>query len=296
MIKPKISILVPTYNRSSLLKQAIKSILKQSYADFEIIVVDNNSSDDTEAVVMQFTDGRIRYLKNTANVGPIRNHNIALSLAKGEYIHMFSDDDLMLENNLALKVDILEKNENIGLVHSNINIIGADGLVSSPSHWASSSKYWSRVKSSPVMKGADCYDILYNDWNFIAMPTVMIRRSILDSNNLEFNNQLKYLVDWDLWIKCCLHCDLYFVDETLVSYRVHNNNETSLIDKNNYELELLLIKLSLLAFNSEKIDKNKSIQDIHQSVLNQMRLLYSDSVKTSPIKSVLRRALAMLGT
>lgn len=295
LVKPKVSILVPTYNRSALLKQSINSILVQSYSNFEIVVVDNNSIDDTEQVIREFADPRIKYFKNPINVGPIRNHNIALSLCRGEYIHMFSDDDLMLENNLSLKVDILDKVQHVGLVHSSINIIDSNGVISSNDHWASKSSHWQDVKSKAIMSGEECYSILYDTWNFISMPTVLVRKSLLDTNNLEFNNQLKYLIDWDLWLKCSLYCDFYFIDNPLVSYRTHNNNETSLIEKSTYELEILLIKVSLLAFNSKLIDKDKNLFEIHQSVIVQLRLLYGDEAKRPLIKRIMRKAISIFG-
>ncbi|RYE12500.1 MAG: glycosyltransferase, partial [Rickettsiales bacterium] len=245
-MNPTVSILVPTYNRSALLKKALVSILGQSFSDYEIIVVDNCSSDDTEEIVASLRDNRIRYHKNDINIGPIGNHNIALLLSKGKYVYTFSDDDIMMPNNLESKVKILETHNNVGLVHSNISVINENNDVISE-HWAYNMKVGHRLKLEPLMTGSEAYKYLYREWNFISMPSVLIRKSILDSHRLWFNNQLNYLVDYDLWIKIAKIADFYYINEALVSYRTHSNNESSALTNNIYYKELTLIKISLLS-------------------------------------------------
>jgi glycosyltransferase involved in cell wall biosynthesis len=98
---PMVSILIPTYNRASLLQQAIRSALSQTYDNLEIVVSDNASTDETSAILAQQTDSRITLLRQTTNVGPIRNINACLGSAQGEFVLVLSDDDLLLPHCIA---------------------------------------------------------------------------------------------------------------------------------------------------------------------------------------------------
>ncbi len=248
---PKVSVLIPTYNRSAFLKQAIESVLNQSLQDFEIIVVDNFSTDNTEEVMQVYSkNGNIIYVKNSANLGAVNNYNRALRLASGQYIHLFSDDDIMNEpDNLAIKAKILDDFPNVGLVHSFTYGIDECGIVKDTKQHIPEKNWAKLYKNSPVAKGKICFDILYNSSNFISMPTVMLRKSILDANKLEFNNQLNYLIDWDMWLKMSFLSDFYYINRPLVYYRTHTNNETNHLLHKYYEihfLELFILKCSLL--------------------------------------------------
>lgn len=106
---PKVSVVIPTHNRSSLLRRAIQSVLDQTYQDFEIIVVDDASTDDTEAVVKGFADERIRYVRHSENRGEAASRNTGIRLAKGEYIAGHDDDDVWLPPKLEKQVKAFEK-------------------------------------------------------------------------------------------------------------------------------------------------------------------------------------------
>lgn len=269
----KISVLIPTFNRCPLLRMAVASVLNQSFRDFEIIVVDNCSEDNTETMIQNFDDNRIRYIRNQTNIGPINNHNKALDLALGDYIYFFSDDDVMLEDNLLLKSSILDNYPKVGLVHSNINIIDSDGKFVSQ-HWAYGQKEWELLVNNNLLSGETCYNMLYNGWNFISMPSVLVRRILLQKNKITFNNQLKYLIDWDLWLKCAMHSDFYFINKHLVEYRIHNTNESSLINVEVFLKELITIKFCLLnLYSKSSLDMNYEVKKIVASTINQVAWL-----------------------
>jgi glycosyltransferase involved in cell wall biosynthesis len=248
---PQVSILVPTYNRCRLLLDALTSILKQSYTDFEVIVVDNCSPDGTEAAMRSLRDERIVYVRNEVNVGPVNNHNRALRLARGKYVYFFSDDDVMLEHNLARKVEVFEKYPSVGVVHCSINTIDGEGNTISTGHWALGDLQQA-MTSQPLMPQATAFELLYNRWNFLAMPTVVVRREVLQQNRLEMNNQLKYLYDWDLWLKLALKTDFYYLDEVLVLYRAHATNDSNSFTPKVLFKEMTLSKLGMLnLFNQD---------------------------------------------
>jgi glycosyltransferase involved in cell wall biosynthesis len=97
---PFFTVIIPTYNRADLIEVAINSVLQQSFTDFEIIVIDDASQDDTEKVVSKFSDTRIQYIKNERNLERSRTRNKAINLAKGNYITFLDSDDYYLENHL----------------------------------------------------------------------------------------------------------------------------------------------------------------------------------------------------
>jgi len=119
MEKEKISIIIPTRNRSNYLKRAIESVLQQSYQNIEIIVVDDASTDDTEKVVRSFKDSRIIYIKNRERQGPNFCRNVGLKKASGKYIAFLDDDDYYSDKDkLKKQIDLFKKNENLGFVGS----------------------------------------------------------------------------------------------------------------------------------------------------------------------------------
>ena len=105
---PKVSVCIPTYNRPDFLRQAIESVLAQTFSDYELIISDNASEDSTTDLISSFKDRRIIYIRKEKNIGAIDNFNSCLAAAKGEYITIFHDDDIMLPDNLAFKVEALD--------------------------------------------------------------------------------------------------------------------------------------------------------------------------------------------
>lgn len=119
MEKEKISIIIPTRNRSNYLKRAIESVLQQSYQNIEIIVVDDASTDDTENIVRSFRDPRIIYIKNDKRRGPNFCRNLGLKKSSGEYIAFLDDDDYYSDRDkLKKQIELFKKNKNLGFVGS----------------------------------------------------------------------------------------------------------------------------------------------------------------------------------
>jgi glycosyltransferase involved in cell wall biosynthesis len=121
---PKISILICTYNRANFIEKAIQSVLNQTLIDFEIIIMDDDSKDNTEDIIKSLKDSRIKYYKNETNLGISRNRNLGLSKSAGKYIAILDSDDFWIDNNkLQKQFDFLENNPEYVLIGSNIKII-----------------------------------------------------------------------------------------------------------------------------------------------------------------------------
>jgi glycosyltransferase involved in cell wall biosynthesis len=126
-MQKKVSVCIPSYNTELFIGETINSVLASEYQNFEIIIHDDASSDNTPAIVESFRDSRIRFYKNERNVGPVRNWNLAMTKATGEYVSLIADDDLYGPFWLMFAVYHLEKNPRIDWVHTAHRIIDAEG-------------------------------------------------------------------------------------------------------------------------------------------------------------------------
>lgn len=243
----KVSVIVPTFNRSNLLKLSIESILKQDYPNFEIIVTDNASNDNTSEIINSLKSDKIIYFRNSSNIGIAKNHNMALELCTGEYIHIFSDDDIMLPGCISKKVDILNLYPTVGLVHSDINIINGQGQITSNFHWGKSAwKKWESIHSESKLFSKEIYhNYLYRIRNTISMPSVMIRKSIIKQVGF-IDIRLNYLIDIDYWLKITLFEDVYYINEKLVSYRLYETNVYNKISFIEHRKEYKIAKKNII--------------------------------------------------
>lgn len=124
---PKVTVAIPTYNRAHYLKESIPSVLAQTFMDFNLVIIDNASTDNTGEVVRSFADPRIEYFRNECNLGIIGNWNRAIELCVGEYLNIFGDDDKMLPNFLEKSVTILDAFPQIGFTFSHCNKVNEQG-------------------------------------------------------------------------------------------------------------------------------------------------------------------------
>lgn len=131
-----ITVVIPTFNRSGLLREALASVLEQDVEGMEVIVADNASADDTPEIVAAVGDRRVRLDRLGHNIGMARNHLRAVSLGTGRYVTILQDDDLMLPGNLSRKLEILESRPDVAMVHSAFRLETLDGeIVDARANW-----------------------------------------------------------------------------------------------------------------------------------------------------------------
>jgi hypothetical protein len=217
---PVLSVCIPTYNGAAYLAEAMKSVLDQTLADFELIVVDDASTDATVEIAKSFEDRRIRHFSNRVNRGLVGNWNRCIELARGTYVCLFHQDDVMMPDNLAAKVSFLDRRPTAGFVHSNVLQVGPQGELLSAS--------WS-PKPAPddvgLHAGAAVLDKLLRGWNTVCAPSVVLRRACVDVLG-PFDGRLPYTADWEMWMRAAVFFDVGYLIEPLVKYRRHERNET----------------------------------------------------------------------
>ena len=214
---PLVSVLMPSYNYASYIREAIESVRSQTFVDFELIIVDDGSTDDSWQIISEYVDLDSRVLAvRQVNQGPSAATNCALNLAKGRYITAFTSDDRCLPTRLEKQVGFLEGNLNFDVVGSFIEEIDAHGEVKISGQYSEwFNKYLSiNDPDSWVWK------------NLLASPTLTFRKSFFSTYG-NYDPKLIYTQDWELWIRALSQgCKIHVIQEPLLQYRSHGSNLT----------------------------------------------------------------------
>jgi glycosyltransferase involved in cell wall biosynthesis len=214
---PQVSVCIPTYNGAAFLAEAIESILSQSFKDFELLIVDDGSTDTTLDIARSFTDPRIVIHENETRLGIPGNWNRCLSLARGEYICIFHQDDVMMPKNLVKKVKILDASPEISFVHSAVELLVDNDAPQLLENWVES------AVDDFLLEGQRYFRKLLLQGNLICAPTVVARRQDLLEVG-KFDNDLGYAPDYEMWLKLCVKGRVAFVSQPLLQYRWHGGN------------------------------------------------------------------------
>ncbi|MGC9504485.1 glycosyltransferase family 2 protein [Baaleninema sp.] len=212
MSRPTVSIVVPSYNRGYILDRAIESVLAQTVADWELIVVDDGSQDNTKQVVEQFGDSRIHYLRHHPNQGVCAARNTGIEAAKGTYIAFLDSDDTWHPEKLEKQLQVFAKAPpTVGVVYTWLGFTDAEGTLK-------------RVRN-PRDRGNLRENLLFA--NLIGTPsTVMVKRDCLE-NGVRFDRKLRCGEDWDFYLQLAPFCEFEVVPEILVNYCDDNTSRSS---------------------------------------------------------------------
>ncbi len=208
---------LPTYNGAKFVKETLSSILEQSYEDFIILVVDDRSEDATLDVVEAFADARIKIHRNPERLGIPGNWNQCVSLAEGEFISIFHQDDLMLPGNLEKKMRLLRSDAQMGFVHSAADVLIEESAPRFFRDWMEDER------ENVVFTGIEYFLRLLLHGNRVCAPSAVVRRKqLLDLGG--FDKDLGFACDYDMWMRLCLTGKVGFIAEPLIRYRWHEHN------------------------------------------------------------------------
>jgi len=268
MDSPKVSVLIPSYNYAHYIEEAIDSVLSQTYQNFELIIVDNCSTDNTKEVVEQYIqkDSRIKLVINDVNIGMYRNYNKALLLANGEYIKFLNADDKLHEKCLEIFVGILDTNKDVSVVTSYRQFFGSKDDILKP-------KWFGLIERKKAI-----IEVLKHG-NWIGEPTtVMFRKKNVYSGL--FDVTILMFADMDMWLRQLEHGDLYVHNEVLSYFRIHQEQGTeylnSNLDKKLFNsLQLSCYIINSLLFNRFSYDFNQTFKNEYNFLLkkNSNRLI-----------------------
>lgn len=199
---------MPVHNGAPYLRAAIDSILQQTFGDFEFLIIDDGSTDDSPRILASYQDARIRCAANTTNLGTVATLNRGLDSARGELVALMHADDISAPERLARQVAYLER-------HPRVGIVGTWAVV-----FGGSSSVW-RFPTLPEAVGCA------NVFNCCLIhPTVMLRRSWLDIHGLRYDPAHLHAEDYGLWLRASRHFLLANLPEALLRYRVHPSSTT----------------------------------------------------------------------
>ncbi|MGB3760140.1 MAG: glycosyltransferase family 2 protein [Rivularia sp. (in: cyanobacteria)] len=205
---PKISVIIPAYNAMNYLPDTLDNILKQTYNDFEIIIVNDGSSDSIEQWFSQIQDRRIKLISQE-NQGAGLARNTGIINAKGEYLAFLDADDIWESTKLEKQVRILEENPEVGLVYTWVEYISETGQSTGRivKHQAEGNLWEKLIKCNLVECGS----------------VAMVRRSCFDDVGLFDRNLSSFVEDWDMWLRIASRFPFKVANEVLVYYRQHPN-------------------------------------------------------------------------
>lgn len=223
---PKISIVIPTYNQSEYLQEAVESVLNQTYKNIEIIIVDDGSTDNTLGVVRSFDNNKIIYIQQK-NKGASSARNTGIKKANGEYIAFLDSDDLWLKNKLRKQIDFIKENPEIGLLGTGCyQMINIGKMIHKKIF-----PFENKILQKDLIK-----------YNPFIQSSVMIRKNVFDDIGL-YDEKFKESEDYDLWLRIAQ------------KYKIANLPE-ALITKRYYEKGLCLSKDSKQLYFVLKAKKN----------------------------------------
>lgn len=215
---------MPTYNSASFLAETIESILSQTFDNFELIVVDDCSTDKSIELINTIKDSRIRYIQLKQNHGgPSKPRNIGISHASGQYIAMFDSDDIMLPNKLERTVGILDRFPEISVAFSDCFRFSDDGTVFPGTLLKMYSGLKDLLKEAVednvfILSSTDAYHNLFQE-NYIPTSSVMVRKEVFECVG-DFDEELINGDDRDMWFRLSSIYSFGFINSPLHKYRV----------------------------------------------------------------------------
>lgn len=254
---PLLSIIMNCYNGEKYLKEAIDSVLAQSYTNWELIFWDNQSTDATSKIVKDYDEDRIFYHLAETKEPLSKARNLAIEKAKGDYIAFLDSDDIWFEHKLKSQMELLVADESSGISYT-----GFETLLTSESQSAiSQAKFYSKFKYKSYNSRSIYKDLLKG--NFIIFSTVIIKKNIFDLTR-GFSEFLEQNEDYEILLKASLLTNAICVSEVLVKYRIHASNNSYLnIKKNFTENFYIFSTLPLSREISWAKDRNKLRENIY---------------------------------
>jgi glycosyltransferase involved in cell wall biosynthesis len=218
-MRPNVSFIVPCYKFGNFLEECIHSILEQTFSNFEILIMDDCSPDNTPEVAASLADRRIKYVRNEHNLGHLRNYNKGIALALGEYIWLISPDDRLR------KPYVLERYMRLMKEHPNVGYVFCPGLILEEGGEKGLVDWAVLDEPDSILDGREfLYRLLRR--NHILAPAVLARAECYRTVG-PFPLDMPYAGDWYLWCAFALHYDVAYFAEPMVNYRLHNLSMTN---------------------------------------------------------------------
>jgi hypothetical protein len=220
--KPKVSIILISYNHAKYLRESIDTVLDQTFSDFELFLVDDASTDGSWKIIESYTDPRIRAFRSRTNTGAGGDSRKVMSeVAVGEYIAIHHSDDAWEPQKLEKQVAFLESRPEIGAVFTQVQVIGEDG-----EPFEDRSHVYYRRFDQPNRSRHEWLNYFFRHGNALCHPSVLLRKACLEDCGM-YRYGLSLFADLDMWVRLCLKYEIHILPEKLVRFRVRAGDANS---------------------------------------------------------------------
>jgi glycosyltransferase involved in cell wall biosynthesis len=248
MSPPLVSVIMPVYNCEKYLREAIDSVLAQSYKNIELVVINDGSTDSSREIILSFSDPRIRFLENDNNSGIVFTRNKGLDSANGEFVATLDSDDVALPERLEKQVNFLSGNPDFGMCGTFFYSIDSDG------------KFLRKVKFPTNSRDIATFMTL---GNCFCNSTVMIRSKI--AKELKYREKYDIVEDYEMWWRITKSAKLTNLPFYGTRYRVHGDNISVAKMKDMFALVKKINRQILTDLNIDFSDKEL---EVHSNLLN----------------------------
>jgi len=256
---PTVTVLMSAYNSASFILEAVESILKQNWTDFEFLIIDDGSNDNSVDIIRHYQDERINLILNESNIGLTASLNRGLSIAKGKYIARMDADDIAEPNRLSSQVNFLEQHPEIGILGSQCFLFDGTSPESHSIYYVPNNDLeirWNSLLNNPF-----------------AHPTVMLRREILIRYGLTYDETFKTAQDYEFWTRLLNYTQGANLEFATLKYRIgegitKTKRENQLKNHDFIAHRTIQNTLPELAFSLEKVSQIRSLvitKDLYNS-------------------------------
>jgi len=274
-----VSIIMPVFNGERYLAQAIESVINQTYPHWELVVVDDGSTDNTAPIVKTYSDSRIRYT-HQENRGQTAALNRGLELARGDYITTLDADDWLPATSLSERVNLLQQHPEFGVVYG-------DGFYCSEA----GEPVLQFSKHMPTGVSGDVYGVIIVSPFYGTGATVLVRRQILNDHQIRYDESIVWCQDWDFYIRLAEKTAFGFVESATIYYRLHEAGMTLTMPKGRRLESLIRLRYKVLAsarFNSVSTAQKSAffydflLKDLQDRLQDQINIIESNEFRALP--------------
>ncbi|MGA2121748.1 MAG: glycosyltransferase [Methanoregula sp.] len=269
MPSPKITVLMSVFNGEKYLREAVESILGQTYTDFEFLIIDDASMDSSSEILRQYADPRIRLINNEKNLGLTKSLNMGIALAEGEYIARMDADDISLPDRFEKQIAFLERTPEIALLGTSNYFIDENG----------------KKTGMQIVRKNPSFDLLCNE-NQFNHGSIIVKKSVV-RNLGGYNENFRYVQDFELWLRIAKEFPVRNLVEPLYKLRMHNENIGHLKSEESALYFLFAVKLNTGRIDQKTIDiiKNNGIRYLMPHLTKKEMVYYYDSLANMYIRN-----------
>ena len=218
---PKVSIVLTSYNHANYIDKTIESVLNQTYQDYELIILDNKSTDNSMEVIKSFNDKRIKVIENPNNIGMVMSINKGIEASSGQYIANLCADDIWKPTKLEAQMKAFELNKSIAATFTKVEVINESGEMVDSKH--SYQRIFDKAENKDRISWLKYF---FKHGNCICFPSSLVKKSVYNELGV-FDSRYQIALDIDMWMRICMNYEIHIVEERLTNFRSGENSISS---------------------------------------------------------------------